>query len=142
MINGEPKVGLLESLQELGAPKPLFMRMVPQALEPVRAGADTHAAQALWGQRLEDLRGERVHAVAGIGNPERFFRAVALARTGCDAARLCGPSRLHATRSGPAGKVADLDDGKDAVRCAAFATARHGFVPVTAQFSVEDAQTW
>jgi tetraacyldisaccharide-1-P 4'-kinase len=30
---------------------------------------------------------------------------------------------------------------KDAVRCAAFANERLGFVPVTAQFSPEDAQT-
>src|SRR5580698_2482454 len=34
VINGEPKPGLLEQLSSLGAPRPLFMRMVPSALEP------------------------------------------------------------------------------------------------------------
>ncbi len=142
VINGEPKPGLLEELAELGAPQPLLMRMVASALEPVR-GAGGHqilAGEALWGRRLEDMRGVRVHAVAGIGNPERFF---ALLRShGLDII-------THAFADHHAFTAHDLElpgtlpilmTEKDAVRCAAFASDRLGFVPVTAQFSAEDAQ--
>jgi tetraacyldisaccharide 4'-kinase len=83
----------------------------------------------------------RVHAVAGIGNPQRFF----------DLLRSYGLEVLpHAFADHHAFSARDLDlpgklpilmTEKDAVRCAAFANDRLGFVPVTAQFSPEDAQT-
>jgi tetraacyldisaccharide 4'-kinase len=142
VINGEPKPGLLAQLANLGAPRPLFMRMVPSALEPVRGpgGHQTLAGEALWGQRLEDMRGVRVHALAGIGNPERFFAL--LKSYGLDIIP-------HAFADHHAFSARDLDlpgrwpilmTEKDAVRCAAFANDRLGFVPVTAQFSRQDAQ--
>ncbi len=73
VINGEPKAGLLDTLERLGAPAPLKMMMVPAPIKPVCA-ATGGAGAALFGRRLEDLRGLRVHAVAGIGNPGRFFQ--------------------------------------------------------------------
>jgi tetraacyldisaccharide 4'-kinase len=143
VINGEPKAGLLDLLSDLGSPRPLFMRMVPSALEPVR-GPGGHQSlaggEALWGRRLEDMRGVRVHAVAGIGNPERFFAL--LKSYGLDIIP-------HAFADHHAFSARDLDlpgrwpilmTEKDAVRCAAFANDRLGFVPVTAQFSPQDAQ--
>jgi tetraacyldisaccharide 4'-kinase len=142
VINGEPRAGLLDLLADLGAPPPLFMRMVPSALEPVRGprGDQRVAGEALWGQRLEDMRGVRVHAVAGIGNPERFF---ALLRSyGVDL--IAHPFADHHAFSARdlqlPGKWPILMTEKDAVRCAAFANDRLGFVPVTAQFSAQDAQ--
>jgi tetraacyldisaccharide 4'-kinase len=155
VINGEPRPGLLDTLGTLGAPAPLFMRMVPLALEPVRAVGDHQslareieamsraggAGAALWGQRLEDLRGLRVHAVAGIGNPERFFAL--LKSFGLDLVP-------HAFSDHHAFKARDLDlpgsapilmTEKDAVRCATFANDRLACVPVTAQFSPADAET-
>jgi tetraacyldisaccharide 4'-kinase len=141
VINGEPKAGLLNTLHALGAPRPLFMRMVPSALEPVRGTGDHRPGEALWGHRLEDLHGVRVHAVAGIGNPQRFF----------DLLRFHGLDVMpHAFADHHVFTPRDLDlpgkwpilmTEKDAVRCAAFANDRLGFVPVTAQFSPEDAQT-
>jgi tetraacyldisaccharide 4'-kinase len=141
VINGDPKPGLLDTLHALGAPRPVFMRMVPSALEPVRGTGDHRPGEALWGHRLEDLHGVRVHAVAGIGNPQRFF----------DLLRSYGLEVLpHAFADHHAFSARDLDlpgklpilmTEKDAVRCAAFANDRLGFVPVTAQFSPEDAQT-
>ena len=73
VINGEPHPGLLDTLRALGAPRPVFMRMVPSALEPVRGAGEHRPGEVLWGHRLEDLHGVRVHAVAGIANPQRFF---------------------------------------------------------------------
>jgi len=90
---------------------------------------------------LNTLTGQAVHAVAGIGNPERFFNMLrargieVLGRPLADHARL---------------KQVDIDFGddksvlmteKDAVKCAAFAGAQHWYVPVTASFdAVESAR--
>jgi len=142
VINGEPKPGLLEQLSSLGAPRPLFMRMVPSALEPVRGpqGDQTLAGEDLWGRRLEDLRGVRVHAVAGIGNPERFFALLRSYGVDIIAHAFADHHAFTARDLELAGQWPILMTEKDAVRCAAFANERMGFVPVTAQFSAEDAQ--
>jgi tetraacyldisaccharide 4'-kinase len=137
VINGAPKTGLMAALASLGAPSPLSMRMVPSAIESVGTGGG--AGATLWGRRLEELRGVRVHAVAGIGNPGRFFELL----------RSFGLDLMpHAFPDHHAFTARDLDlpgawpilmTEKDAVRCAAFANDRLGFVPVTAQFSAADA---
>jgi tetraacyldisaccharide 4'-kinase len=155
VINGEPRPGLLHDLESLGAPPPLFMRMVPSAIEPVR-GTTRHATlaeeiaalegsggagAALWGHRLEDLQGVRVHAVAGIGNPERFFEL--LRSFGLDVMPHAFADHHAFTARDLAlpGNSPILMTEKDAVRCAAFATDRLACLPVTAQFSPEDAET-
>jgi tetraacyldisaccharide 4'-kinase len=155
VINGEPRSGLLAQLAALGAPPPLFMRMVPAAIEPVR-GAGAHqtlpeeiaalrgaggAAQALWGHRLEELRGTRVHAVAGIGNPGRFFDL--LGSYGLEVIPHAYPDHhvFSARDLELPGDAPILMTEKDAVRCAAHASDRMGVVPVTARFSAEDAET-
>jgi tetraacyldisaccharide 4'-kinase len=154
VINGEARPGLLPQLRQWGAPAPLFMRLVPGALEPVRSSRGPQplaeqiaslrsaggAGATLWGQRLEDLRGTRVHAVAGIGNPGRFF----------DLLRAHGLEVIeHAFADHHVFRAGDLElpghspilmTEKDAVRCADLASDRLAFVPVTAQFSPEDAQ--
>ncbi len=145
VINGAPRPGLLDTLRALGAPAPLLMRMVPLALEPVgeitALGSAGGAGAALWGQRLEDLHGVRVHAVAGIGNPQRFFEL--LRSYGLDLMPHAFPDH-HAF----AARALDLPGSwpilmteKDAVRCAPFANDRLACVPVTAQFSPADADT-
>jgi tetraacyldisaccharide 4'-kinase len=142
VINGEPRAGLLEQLTTLGAPRPLFMRLVPSALEPVRGahGQQILGDEALWGQRLEDLRGVRVHAVAGIGNPERFFALLKSHGLDIIAHAFADHHVFSARDLELPGKWPILMTEKDAVRCAAFANGRLGFVPVTAQFCAEDAQ--
>jgi tetraacyldisaccharide 4'-kinase len=84
---------------------------------------------------LESFRGQRVHAVAGIGNPWRFFAD--LRGRGLDIVE-------HPFADHHPFTAADLDFGdtapvlmteKDAVKCRAFADARAWYVPVTAQFS-------
>jgi tetraacyldisaccharide 4'-kinase len=82
---------------------------------------------------LRDFAGQRVHAVAAIGNPARFFAMLRLA--GIDAME-------HAFPDHHAYVAADLDFAdawpvlmthKDAVKCRAFARAHWWSVPVRAQ---------
>jgi tetraacyldisaccharide 4'-kinase len=92
------------------------------------------------GRALGQFSGQRVHAVAGIGNPVRFFRA--LRAQGLEPIEHPFPD--HHPFS--AQDLAFGDDApvlmteKDAVKCAGFADARLWYVPVTAQFSAADAQ--
>jgi tetraacyldisaccharide 4'-kinase len=93
-------------------------------------------AQSLQGSRTQPLSafaGQRVHAVAGIGDPDRFF---AMLR---DAGIAVVP---HAFPDHHAYSSADFEFGsrlpvlmteKDAVKCAAFADAQWFMVPVAAQ---------
>ena len=84
-------------------------------------------------RRLRDFAGQRVHAVAGIGNPARFFTML------CDA----GIDVIeHAFADHHPFVAADLRFGdelpvlmtqKDAVKCAAFADTKMWSVPVHAQ---------
>lgn len=96
----------------------------------------TNAARA-----LRDFAGQSVHAVAGIGNPERFFnmlRAHGIEVTG-------HPLPDHAHLS-----AADIsfDDArpvlmteKDAVKCRDVAGPQHWYVPVSASFSAVESNT-
>jgi tetraacyldisaccharide 4'-kinase len=91
-------------------------------------------------QPLEAFRGRPVHAVAGIGNPQRFFRDL----------RACGLEIIeHAFPDHHALAAADLDfrDGlavlmteKDAVKCREVAGPRLWYVPVEATFSEADSR--
>jgi tetraacyldisaccharide 4'-kinase len=76
--------------------------------------------------------GRRVHAVAGIGVPEQFFST--LTAMGADVVPHAFPDH-HAYRAGDlafAGDAPIAMTEKDAVKCAAFATARMWVLPVDA----------
>ena len=82
--------------------------------------------------------GDSVHAVAGIGNPDRFFNMLR-----AHGVQVCGHTLDdHAQISSQMILFDDqkpvLMTEKDAVKCAPVADARHWFVPVTAQFSGPD----
>jgi tetraacyldisaccharide 4'-kinase len=105
---------------------------VPMTLAPGRV---LPVAGVRADRSLESFRGQKVHAVAGIGNPARFFAD--LRGRGLDLVE-------HAFADHHPFTAADLDFGdaqpvlmteKDAVKCRAFADARAWYVPVTAQFS-------
>lgn len=93
------------------------------------------AAQSVRGGRAQPLSaffGQRVHAVAGIGDPERFFSMLR------DAGIAVVP---HAFPDHHAYEAADFAFGsrlpvlmtvKDAVKCAAFADAQTFMVPIDA----------
>lgn len=84
---------------------------------------------------LHDFAGQRVHAVAAIGNPARFFAQL----------RAAGIQTIeHAFADHHAFAASDLefDDDltllmteKDAVKCRAFAGAQHWYVPVRAELA-------
>lgn len=88
---------------------------------------------------LADFAGHAVHAVAGIGNPERFFnmlRAHGIEVTG------------HALEDHARLRIADISfaDGlpvlmteKDAVKCAQLAGLQHWCVPVSACFESDES---
>jgi tetraacyldisaccharide 4'-kinase len=89
---------------------------------------------------LSSFRGAGVHAVAAIGNPQRFFDMLKAA--GLTVYEHPMPDH-HAFKSG------DLNFGdslpvlmteKDAVKCSAFADDRCWYVPVTAEFSENETR--
>jgi len=87
-------------------------------------------------QPLEQFRGRRLHAVAGIGNAARFFRE--LRARGLDIIEHPFPDH-HAFAAGEvtfADELSVLMTEKDAVKCRAFGNPRHWYVPVAAEFSV------
>jgi len=108
------------------------MALRPGDAWPVRGGASLRA--------LASFRGAAVHAVAAIGNPQRFF----------DMLRNAGLTiHEHPMPDHHPFQPGDLEFGdalpvlmteKDAVKCAAFADERCWFVPVTAEFSEGEAR--
>jgi len=96
------------------------------------------AAQALAGTATRELAafaGQCVHAVAGIGDPARFFSM--LGDYGIDVIAHPMPdhhdfvaSDIHFDDDRPV-----LMTAKDAIKCMGFADARHWLVPVKAVFS-------
>jgi tetraacyldisaccharide 4'-kinase len=91
-------------------------------------------------RRLADFHGQAVHAVAGIGNPERFFQS--LQQQGMQLEKHVFPDHYQYTS-------ADIrfDDNKpvimtekDAVKCRYFATENDWYVPVTVQMSPDFCQ--
>jgi tetraacyldisaccharide 4'-kinase len=88
-------------------------------------------------RNLREFSGQEVHAVAGIGNPQRFFRML---RT---FGMQVSPHELpdHAVL-----KPQDIEFGdgrpvlmteKDAVKCASVARAQHWCVPVSVSFEID-----
>jgi tetraacyldisaccharide 4'-kinase len=108
------------------------MNLRPGDAWPVRGGASLRS--------LSSFRGAGVHAVAAIGNPQRFF----------DMLRSAGLTVYeHPMPDHHPFKPGDLNFGdalpvvmteKDAVKCAAFADERCWFVPVTAEFSEAESR--
>ncbi len=122
----------LESAALLPGGPPIGMRLVPQdALRLDGRGSP---------RPLREFGGTRVHAVAGIGNPARFFRE--LRAQGIEVIEHPFPDhhRFDARELAFADSLPVLMTEKDAVKCAAFADPRLWYVPVTAQFSEREAQ--
>ncbi len=78
------------------------------------------------------FRGQQVYAIAGIGNPPRFFAQ--LQRLGLDCTNRAFPDHHTYTAQDLqfAGDHAVVMTEKDAVKCAAFATTRHWALVVNA----------
>jgi len=90
---------------------------------------------------LSDFAGRRVHAVAGIGRPQRFFDQLAAA--GLDVVPHAFPDHHAYAPSDLAfgGDVAPrIVTAKDAVKCAAFAPADTWVLPVRASIDAAASQ--
>jgi tetraacyldisaccharide 4'-kinase len=100
------------------------MRLVPGAARPLLGGRP---------RPLAAFTGQRVHAVAGIGNPERFFTM--LRRAGIAVVPHAFPDhhRYEAEDFAFGSDLPVLMTEKDAVKCAALATPRFHAVPVRAE---------
>ena len=81
-------------------------------------------------QELKNLRGTRVHAVCGIGNPARFFRMVE--SFGIDVVSHEFPDhyRFHSDDIRFDDELPVLMTEKDAVKCRRFAEPRHWYLPM------------
>jgi len=124
-------VGLVVANGGVAGAGELAMALEPQAVVALGSGARS---------ALADWRGRRVHAVAGIGHPARFFAA--LRSAGVEAIE--HPLPDHATLT-----AADLSFGdglpvlmteKDAVKCGSFPPAGLAYLEVAARFSERDAE--
>jgi tetraacyldisaccharide 4'-kinase len=114
-----------------GRPALIEMQLVASVALALAGGAE---------RTLESFRGTGVHAVAGIGNPARFFRA--LNAFGIDVIE-------HAFADHHALVASDLEFGddlpvlmteKDAVKCRLFADARLWSVPVSVHLTDAHAE--
>jgi tetraacyldisaccharide 4'-kinase len=126
--SGEPVRGVPAELTAV-APR---MRLVAADARPVAGPAEARP--------LEAFRGRPLHAVAGIGNPQRFFGDL----------RARGLEIIeHAFPDHHALSVSDLHFGdglpvlmteKDAVKCRQLAAPGLWYVPVEAAFSEADSR--
>ncbi|MFT3756855.1 MAG: tetraacyldisaccharide 4'-kinase [Pseudoxanthomonas sp.] len=101
---------------------------------PMQLLADN--AQPLAGGRavsLQRFSGHRVHAVAGIGNPQRFFEMLRGYGIGVVPHAFADHHRYTPQDFSFGSDLPVLMTEKDAVKCRAFANDRHYSVPVDAQ---------
>lgn len=79
-----------------------------------------------------DFKGMNLHAIAGIGNPERFFRTLGLLGLQCAAHAFPDHYPFRAADLQFAGVQAILMTEKDAVKCESFADPRLWYLEVHA----------
>jgi len=135
VINGRPEhaslmsAGLVNGSGQPGAASPqvLLMSVTASTVYRVDRGSEPRP--------LDAFRNARAHAVAGIGNPGRFFRE--LRERGIDIIEHAFPDHHPFTA-----EQLDFQDGlpvlmteKDAVKCREFAKRQFWYVPVAPRFS-------
>jgi tetraacyldisaccharide 4'-kinase len=130
IVTGAPRHPSLAALAAQGA----LLRMDLEAREAVPLGGGSGA------RALADFSGSPVHAVAGIGNPQRFFAS--LREHGLTVLEHPFPDHHPLTRAELEfpDQLPVLMTEKDAVKYPHGADARLWYVPVTARFADADAQ--
>ncbi|HUT40981.1 MAG TPA: tetraacyldisaccharide 4'-kinase [Gammaproteobacteria bacterium] len=91
-------------------------------------------------KKLSDFRDSKVHAVAGIGNPERFFQFLRQVVRRVDEHAFPDHHRYRASDLRFDDDAPVLMTAKDAVKCRRFASGNEWYVPVRAEMS-RDFQT-
>lgn len=89
---------------------------------------------------VEDLRGRRVHALAGTGDPTRFFRQLEALGLRFVAHGFPDHYRFRAADMAFEGAEVLLMTEKDAVKCEAFAPEEAWVLPVEAQLDPDPVQ--
>jgi tetraacyldisaccharide 4'-kinase len=105
---------------------------------------DANGAVAVLGGRvmpLQTFSGNRVHAVAGIGNPERFFNMLRAHGIEVMGHPLADHARVRREDIVFADDRPVLMTEKDAVKCERLADHRHWYVPVSAYFDAAESTT-
>jgi tetraacyldisaccharide 4'-kinase len=105
---------------------------------------EAKSAVALFDGRVMPLQafaGRAVHAVAGIGNPERFFNMLRAHGIVVSGHPLTDHARIGAEEVVFADGKPVLMTEKDAVKCKNLADARHWYVPVSACFDGDESTT-
>ena len=114
-------------------PRALRMRLAGDELLPV--------SERLAPMPLAQLAGHAAHAVAAIGNPQRFFATLRAAGLSVREHVFPDHHRFSATELQFGDALPVLITEKDAVKCQAFALPQHWYLPVTAQFTANERQT-
>ena len=134
VINGErgaSVAGAGADAHAVAAAAPGFvMRLSGEWLRPLAGNAEPVA--------LSSLAGKRVHAVAGIGNPARFFAQLAAAGLEVIAHAFPDHHRYRAAELEFGDDLPLLMTEKDAVKCRPFAAANRWYLPVAASFAGTD----
>jgi tetraacyldisaccharide 4'-kinase len=112
---------------------------VPDASMPMRLAAD-HAVALLDGsiKPLSAFAGHTVHAVAAIGNPQRFFAMLRSSGIEVTAHPLPDHAALRAADISFGDNLPVLMTEKDAVKCVQIAGSQHWYVPIEATFEIGD----
>jgi tetraacyldisaccharide 4'-kinase len=127
VLNGGSALGATDELRAAGA-----LRMHLRALNATAVSGDGNKA-------LNEFAGQAVHAVAAIGNPQRFFDLLRSLGIGVIAHPLPDHAPLRAADICFADDLQVLMTEKDAVKCGKIAGARHWYVPVEVAFDNDDA---
>jgi tetraacyldisaccharide 4'-kinase len=126
VLNGESDVAGLK----LPLRQAFVMRMIGEQLLPL-AGQRAPVA-------LASFVGQRVHALAGIGNPQRFFAQLSAAGLTVVAHAFPDHHRYRANDLEFGDALPLLMTEKDAVKCRRFAAANRWYLPVVADFAPQD----
>jgi len=118
---------------DLALAAPLRMQLAGELLQAVNGAA--------LDRTLGSFAGQCVHAVAGIGNPERFFTALRSAGLRILAHSFADHHRYTLGELQFGDQLAVIMTEKDAVKCQSFAPAGCWYLPVTARLSEADERT-
>ncbi len=108
------------------------MQLVPQ---PVVSLIDNSVTRT-----LESFQGQHFHAIAGIGNPQRFFNVLSEAQLSFSAHAFADHHHYTFKDIAFAADEPVIMTTKDAVKCQAFCNYQHWVLPVVAEVDTEFLQ--
>jgi tetraacyldisaccharide 4'-kinase len=127
VVNGGPAI-IADHVSIAGA---LRMRLAAERAISLRYGT---------AKPLREFSGQSVHAIAAIGNPQRFFEMLQAFGINVIAHPLPDHAHLQMDDISFADDLAVLMTEKDAVKCTEIAGPHHWCVPVSVVFESDDAE--